>query len=199
MTASRRSGSTLGGGTSYGMRASWILRFARTSRCAMVGGGTRKARAISSVDRPHSVRSDSATCASTASAGWQQVKISRSRSSGMAASSGSGVVGIECHLRHAAELGADDREAAGPAQHVDRLVARGRDDPGARVGRAPLRGHCCERGSERVLHRLLGDVEVADQPDDGRQDAAELVAVEALDLRRLHLPPRRGYRTAALM
>ena len=49
--------------------------------------GTRKARAISAVASPPSVRSVSATRASGASAGWQQVKISRSRSSGIGASS----------------------------------------------------------------------------------------------------------------
>src|SRR5438094_26938 len=49
------------------MRASRIFRLARTRRCAMVGGGTRKARAISSVESPQSVRSESATCASGAS------------------------------------------------------------------------------------------------------------------------------------
>src|SRR3954470_14780551 len=47
----------------------------------MVGSGTRNARAISSVVRPPSVRRVSATCASVASAGWQQVKTSSSRSS----------------------------------------------------------------------------------------------------------------------
>ena len=46
-------------------------------------GGTRNARAISSVSRPHRVRRVSATCASGASAGWQQVKIRRRRSSGI--------------------------------------------------------------------------------------------------------------------
>src|SRR6266508_4293587 len=47
----------------------------------MVGSGTRKARATSSVDRPPSSRRVSATCASVESAGWQQVKTRRSRSS----------------------------------------------------------------------------------------------------------------------
>src|SRR6266542_3789569 len=62
------------------MRASRILALARTSRCAMVGAGTRKACAISSVESPPSVRSVRATCASVPSAGWQHVKIRRSRS-----------------------------------------------------------------------------------------------------------------------
>src|ERR671935_131539 len=78
-TASSRSASCAPAGTSYGMRASRILFFARTIRCASVGGGVRKARAISSVVRPHTSRSVSATCASCASAGWQQVKMRRSR------------------------------------------------------------------------------------------------------------------------
>src|SRR5438094_9927352 len=63
------------------MRAVRILALARTSRCAMVGAGTRKARAISSVESPPSVRNVRATCASVASAGWQHVKIRRSLSS----------------------------------------------------------------------------------------------------------------------
>src|SRR5256885_2068079 len=64
------------------MPAARILFFARTRRFAIVGAGTRKARAISSVVNPPSVRSVNATCASVASAGWQQVKTSSSRSSG---------------------------------------------------------------------------------------------------------------------
>ena len=63
------------------MCASAILRFARTIRLPMVGSATRKARAISPVVIPPSVRSVSATRAGISSAGWQQVKISRSRSS----------------------------------------------------------------------------------------------------------------------
>ena len=69
------------------MRAPAIFLFARTSRCCMADSVVRNARAISDVCRPPSVRSVSATRASGASAGWQQVKISRSRSSGMELSS----------------------------------------------------------------------------------------------------------------
>src|SRR5438093_5736343 len=63
------------------MRAALILRLARARRCAIVGSATRKDRATSLVDRPPSSRSVSATCASMESAGWQQVKMRRSRSS----------------------------------------------------------------------------------------------------------------------
>ena len=69
------------------MPAALIFRFARTSRWAIVASGTRNARAISAVVSPPSVRSVSATCASVASAGWQQVKTSSSRSSGKVVSS----------------------------------------------------------------------------------------------------------------
>ena len=78
-----RWGSSAAGGTRNGIPASLILRLARTSRCAMVASGTRKARAISPVVSPPSVRRVRATCASAESAGWQQVKMSSSRSSGM--------------------------------------------------------------------------------------------------------------------
>ncbi len=63
------------------MPASRIFRFARTIRWARVASGTRNARAISGVVRPPRVRRVRATRASSASAGWQQVKTSRSRSS----------------------------------------------------------------------------------------------------------------------
>ena len=69
------------------MRASRILPFARTMRLAIVGAAVRKERAISSVVRPHTSRSVSAIWASGGRAGWQQVKISRSRSSSMLSAS----------------------------------------------------------------------------------------------------------------
>src|SRR5207237_396034 len=58
-------------------------------RLGLVAAGTRKARALSPVVRPPSSRSVSATCASTPSAGWQHVKISASRSSGIELTSSS--------------------------------------------------------------------------------------------------------------
>ena len=59
-----------------------IFCLARVIRCAIVVSWTRNARAIWAVVRPHTTRSVSAICACRGSAGWQQVKISRSRSSG---------------------------------------------------------------------------------------------------------------------
>ena len=65
------------------MPAILILDLARVSRRFIVSAGTRKARAISSVVSPATARSVSATCASRASAGWQHMKTSSSRSSGI--------------------------------------------------------------------------------------------------------------------
>ncbi len=81
-TARSRSGSSAWRGTRYGMRATAIFFFARVIRAAIVGSETRNARAMSGVATPHTRRRVSATWASAASAGWQQVKMSRSRSSG---------------------------------------------------------------------------------------------------------------------
>ena len=75
---SRRSASS---GTRYGMRAALILYLARTSRFAIADSLKRKDRATSSTLRPPSSRRVKATWCSVRSAGWQQVKISRSRSS----------------------------------------------------------------------------------------------------------------------
>ena len=61
-------------------------------RASAPASGTRCA--ISSVVRPQTSRSVSATCASGASAGWQQVKISRSRSSSTLSSSAHAAVSM---------------------------------------------------------------------------------------------------------
>src|SRR6266511_2753416 len=63
------------------MGAALILRLARARRCAIAGSVTRKDLATSFVDRPPSSRRVRATCASVESAGWQQVKMRRRRSS----------------------------------------------------------------------------------------------------------------------
>ena len=108
------------------------------------------------------MRSASATCASSASAGWQQVKISRRRSSGIAASEPA-ARGVALRLERVLELGADRLEAARAPQHVDRLVARGRRRARRAGSRAcPSRGQRSSATANALLHRLLGDVEVAD-------------------------------------
>src|SRR5215217_9628999 len=97
------------------MAASRILPLARTSRWAMVVSGTMKARAISGVASPPRVRRVRATLASGARAGWQQVKISRSRSSAM--------VCISVSPRAASSRARVARRSASPRSRRSRSMA----------------------------------------------------------------------------
>ena len=154
-------------------RASRIFPVARTSRCAIVGTGTRNARAISSVVRPQIVRSVSATCASRASAGWQQVKISRSRSSStpLSSSSARDAIGARRRRRPASAisgLARASRRRRSMARKRAVLISHVRGFVGNRVARRPL----LHRDGERVLHGLLGEVEIAEEADERREDAS---------------------------
>ena len=150
------------------MRAPEIFFLARVTRAAMVGSETRKACAISAVDSPHTSRSVSATCASRASAGWQQVKISRSRSSGITPLPSSAPAGPPApaggvRLHQKRQLPA---QGGVPAQHVDGAVPRRGGQPGAGIARHPLPRPGLQRGDVGVLHALLGQVQV---PGDARR------------------------------
>ena len=143
----------------------------------MVGSGTRKARAISAVVSPPSSRRVSATWTPVPSAGWQQVKIRRSRSSRTGPSSAGS-------SRACSRAAWACRSAAGrlPAQPVDRPVAGGGDDPAGRARRQAGRRPALHGRGERVLDRLLGDVDVAEDADQDGHRAAVLRAEDPLDL-----------------
>ena len=160
------------------MPAALILCFARTSRWAIVGSGTRNARAISTVLSPPSVRSVSATWASMASAGWQQVKISSSRSSGKVVASTS-VLHVLAHLEQAGLA----CQGAIAANAVDGAVARGRHEPGARVGRDAISRPALRGDREGLLRGFLGEVEVAEEADQGSEDVAPLIAEDPVEVR----------------
>jgi hypothetical protein len=86
-------------------------------------------------------------------------------------------------LRRKVEQAVLCSQRASPPDAIDRPVARGRDQPRARifrrsVARPPLRG-----GRERLLGDLLGKVEVAEEANEGSEDAAPLVAEDLLDQR----------------
>ena len=117
-----------------------------------------------------------------ASAGWQQVKISASRSSGIVLTSSSSSSGASSTAREPLELSAPLRLAAQP---VDRAVAGGGDDPGAGVRRDAVAGPALRGDRERLLDGVLGEVEVAERADQDRDRAPEL------------LPERLGDRSAA--
>src|SRR5438477_10697046 len=64
------------------------------------------------------------------------------------------------------------RERSFPADAVDRPVARGRDQPGAGIlGRAVARP-VLERRRDRILKGVLCELEVAEDADQGCEDAA---------------------------
>ena len=133
------------------------------------------------------MRSVSATRASGASAGWQQVKISRNRSipppprSRPRAPVSRGVEVRSAETLERLELGALGLQRALAAQAVDRLVAGDPRDPRARVVRDAVAGPALERDDERLLDRLLGRVEVAEDADQGSDRPSRLVPEQAVD------------------
>ena len=159
------------------MCASAILRFARTIRLPIVGSATRNARAISPVVRPPSARSVSATRAGISSAGWQQVKISRSRSSTIVLSSS--MVGSSCWASRRVSSASRSARSATDRSRRRRSIARRRaavviHAPG--LAGTPSRRHAVTARLERVLHGVLGELEVAGLPDQGGQHDRPLLA-----------------------
>ena len=136
------------------MRAAAIFFFARVIRAAIAVSLTRNARATSAVRRPHTSRSVSAICEEGASAGWQQVKISRRRSSG-------DVVGLLVGERRLDEQRERAREGRVAPAQVERAPPRDGRQPRARVLRHAGALPAAQRALVGVLHALLGDVEVA--------------------------------------
>ena len=67
------------------------------------------------------------------------------------------------------------------AQPVDRPIARDHDDPRRRVARNALERPALHRGDERILHRLLGKVPVADGADQRRDRPPEVLPKQAID------------------
>ncbi len=71
--------------------------------------------------------------------------------------------------------------APGLPKAIDGLEPAGRDQPRAGVRGCPLDRPALHRRRERILKRLLGEIEVAEQADQGREDAAGLRAINRLD------------------
>ena len=139
------------------MRAAEIFFLARVTRAAMVDSETRNAWAMSAVLIPQTSRRVSATWASRARAGWQQVKMSRSRSSGDH---------VRALLPRSVGVGLDQQrqlraQCLLPAQRVDRLASGGRGEPGAGIGRDAVARPGVQRRDVGVLDALLGEVDVA--------------------------------------
>jgi hypothetical protein len=69
-------------------------------------------------------------------------------------------------------------EAGAAAKGVDGLEAADRDEPGAGVVRHPALGPLLQRRREGVVQRVLGEVEVAQQADQGGEDATRVGTVD---------------------
>ena len=88
------------------------------------------------------------------------------------------VVGWREH-RHLAEQLSPARLAA---QAVDGTVACGRRDPAAGVGRQPVGRPLAQGDGECFLHCIFGDVDVAEDADQGSHRSAGLLAEDLADL-----------------
>jgi len=58
------------------------------------------------------------------------------------------------------------------AQTIDRLEPAGRHEPGPRIRRNAVNRPPLDRGCERFLNRLLGEIEVAEETDQSGENAA---------------------------
>jgi hypothetical protein len=76
-------------------------------------------------------------------------------------------------------------ERAVATQAVDRAVAGGDREPGARIGRRAIARPALRGDCERLLNGLLGTVEIAEETDQAGEDAAPLVAKDLLEQRYL--------------
>ncbi len=73
------------------------------------------------------------------------------------------------------------RERAVAADPVDRAVSRGRHEPGAWVVRRPVARPARRGDREGLLGCLLGEVEVAEEADQGRDDPPPFVAEDPVE------------------
>src|SRR5262249_38099378 len=69
-----------------------------------------------------------------------------------------------------------------PAESIDRPVAGGREDPARRTRRQPGRRPAVRRHGERVLDRVLGDVDVTEDADQDGHGATVLLTEDPADL-----------------
>ena len=77
-------------------------------------------------------------------------------------------------------------------QAIDRTVTRGRRDPAAGVGGQAGDRPAFARDHERLLDHLLGDVDIAEETDQGRDDPTGFLSEDPFEIGRVdggHVPP----------
>ena len=149
---------------------------ARTSRCAIVASGHEERAGHLGRGQPaHRLQRQ------------RHLRVDRERRVAAGEDQREPFVGQGVHVLLLGRLGAREQlglplERPGAADPVDRRVARDGLDPGPRLARDPGPRPPLERRRERVLHRVLGELEVAEDADQGREDTASLVPEDALEL-----------------
>ena len=71
-------------------------------------------------------------------------------------------------------------ESGAPAHCIDGLEPAGRNEPGARIGGHAIARPLLQRRPERVVQRLFGEIEVAEQADQRGEDVAGVGAVDSV-------------------
>ena len=149
---------------------------ARTSRCAIASSldqkGARDLRGGQPADRAQRQRDLNLGGEGRMAAGEDQPQhVVVERGVSLASSRG---CRVEQQLVRQLCLLAAKRDL--PADAVDRLVAADIDQPGPRIGRRIGGRPALQRHRERILQRVLGEIEIADEADQRRQRPARLVA-----------------------
>ncbi len=72
-------------------------------------------------------------------------------------------------------------EARSSPQHVNRLEASGRNKPGSRIVGHAIGRPAFQGGRERVVHGLLGEIEIAEEAYEGGQDTPRLGAIDRVN------------------
>src|SRR5437763_8673731 len=161
------------------MRAALILYLARTSRFATADSLNRNERATSSTLRPPSSRRVKPTWCSVRSAGWQQVKISRSRSSPtdpfLPLSAPSDVRANTPSCSWSSRPRAERRRSS-----IARFRAVVTIHP-ARVGWHAVLPPSVACNDERFLHGVFGERDVAEETDQRRHRPAVRLAEHPFD------------------
>ena len=152
---------------------------ARVIRRVMVASGTRKARAISAVVSPPTARRVSAICEAGDSAGWQhrnsRMSVSSDSAAGVSAAGASHSAGGICRAAASSRRClACSLRSRSVSRREATVISQPRGLPGM-----PSAGHCGGGRQQRLLHRVLGGVEMPvaahQRAEDLRRQLAEQV------------------------
>jgi hypothetical protein len=182
-----------------GIFASASVRFARTMRCAIVGSGTKNARAIASVVRPPARRSEG----DLRFEGEQWMASRKNEPQNIVAGNTAGLV-VECFVPFVFDVSTVRVGIAGkrfvfsrrhllPTNCIHAAILRARHEPRARIFRHAVPRPLFERGDKRILRELFGEPRVPhyarEAGDQLRRFEPENCLNRALGIGNNHVPP----------